>query len=88
MFKEKKTKYSSIAQLAERMTVNHDVAGSSPAGGANFGTSTSCSDFFGSMSLVVVKKANGKTLITVETDKLTVFAAEVKEYSERSSSMI
>lgn len=27
-------KYSSIAQLAERMTVNHDVAGSSPAGGA------------------------------------------------------
>ena len=35
MFKEKKTKYSSIAQLAERMTVNHDVAGSSPAGGAN-----------------------------------------------------
>ena len=31
-----KRKYSSIAQLAERMTVNHDVAGSSPAGGANF----------------------------------------------------
>ena len=28
-------KYSSIAQLAERMTVNHDVAGSSPAGGAS-----------------------------------------------------
>ena len=27
-------KYSSLAQLAERMTVNHDVAGSSPAGGA------------------------------------------------------
>ena len=26
--------YSSLAQLAERMTVNHDVAGSSPAGGA------------------------------------------------------
>lgn len=26
--------YSFIAQLAERMTVNHDVAGSSPAGGA------------------------------------------------------
>ena len=25
--------YSSLAQLAERMTVNHDVAGSSPAGG-------------------------------------------------------
>lgn len=31
-----KIKYSSIAQLAERMTVNHDVAGSSPAGGATF----------------------------------------------------
>ena len=27
-------KYSSIAQSVERMTVNHDVAGSSPAGGA------------------------------------------------------
>ena len=26
--------YSSLAQLVERMTVNHDVAGSSPAGGA------------------------------------------------------
>ena len=25
--------YSAIAQLVERMTVNHDVAGSSPAGG-------------------------------------------------------
>ena len=45
MFKEKKMKYSSIAQLAERMTVNHDVAGSSPAGGASVGTSISCSDF-------------------------------------------
>lgn len=32
--KLEKAKYSSIAQLAERMTVNHDVAGSSPAGGA------------------------------------------------------
>ena len=27
--------YSSLAQLVERMTVNHDVAGSSPAGGAS-----------------------------------------------------
>ena len=27
-------KYSSLAQSVERMTVNHDVAGSSPAGGA------------------------------------------------------
>ncbi len=27
--------YSPIAQSVERMTVNHDVAGSSPAGGAN-----------------------------------------------------
>ena len=26
--------YSSLAQSVERMTVNHDVAGSSPAGGA------------------------------------------------------
>ena len=26
--------YSSIAQLVERMTVNHDVTGSSPVGGA------------------------------------------------------
>ena len=29
------TLYSSLAQSVERMTVNHDVAGSSPAGGAN-----------------------------------------------------
>ena len=28
------TLYSSLAQSVERMTVNHDVAGSSPAGGA------------------------------------------------------
>ena len=27
-------RYSSLAQSVERMTVNHDVAGSSPAGGA------------------------------------------------------
>ena len=27
-------RYADLAQLAERMTVNHDVAGSSPAGGA------------------------------------------------------
>ena len=27
-------KYSPIAQSVERVTVNHDVAGSSPAGGA------------------------------------------------------
>ena len=27
-------KYSSIAQSVERMTVNHDVTGSSPVGGA------------------------------------------------------
>ena len=29
-------KYSSLAQSVERMTVNHDVAGSSPAGGATW----------------------------------------------------
>ena len=28
--------YSSLAQSVERVTVNHDVAGSSPAGGAIF----------------------------------------------------
>ena len=28
------SKYSSIAQSVERMTVNHDVTGSSPVGGA------------------------------------------------------
>ena len=30
-------KYSSIAQSVERMTVNHDVTGSSPVGGAKKG---------------------------------------------------
>ena len=32
--KPKKIVYSSIAQSVERMTVNHDVTGSSPVGGA------------------------------------------------------
>ena len=31
--------YSSIAQSVERMTVNHDVVGSSPTGGASLGIS-------------------------------------------------
>ena len=31
---QKHPSYSSLAQSVERMTVNHDVAGSSPAGGA------------------------------------------------------
>ena len=38
--------YSSLAQLAERMTVNHDVAGSSPAGGARKKTVTKVTVFF------------------------------------------
>ena len=33
----KKIVYSSIAQSVERMTVNHDVTGSSPVGGAKKG---------------------------------------------------
>ena len=33
-FPHKPPIYSSIAQPVERMTANHDVAGSSPAGGA------------------------------------------------------
>ncbi len=31
--------YSAIAQSVERMTVNHDVTGSSPVGGVNSSTS-------------------------------------------------
>ena len=38
--------YSSLAQLAERMTVNHDVAGSSPAGGARKKDFTKVKSFF------------------------------------------
>ena len=38
--------YSSIAQLAERMTVNHDVAGSSPAGGAKIFDRRTVSNWF------------------------------------------
>ena len=34
---QKHPSYSSLAQSVERMTVNHDVAGSSPAGGAIIG---------------------------------------------------
>ena len=39
-------KYSSLAQSVERMTVNHDVAGSSPAGGANEKPEAIASGFF------------------------------------------
>lgn len=47
--------YSSIAQLAERMTVNHDVAGSSPAGGAiSKDYNKSCSLFCDCFRLVFV----------------------------------
>ena len=38
--------YSSLAQSVERMTVNHDVAGSSPAGGANEKPEAIASGFF------------------------------------------
>ena len=37
--------YSSLAQLAEHLTVNQVVAGSSPAGGANRGAPTKCAPF-------------------------------------------
>ena len=37
--------YSSLAQSVERMTVNHDVAGSSPAGGAKKEAERYCAPF-------------------------------------------
>ena len=39
------TLYSSLAQSVERMTVNHDVAGSSPAGGAKKFRTRECAEF-------------------------------------------
>ena len=45
-----KIKYSSLAQSVERMTVNHDVAGSSPAGGAKQKRSESIA--FGSLFIL------------------------------------
>ena len=42
----KNPSYSSLAQSVERMTVNHDVAGSSPAGGANEKPEAIASGFF------------------------------------------
>ena len=47
--------YSSIAQSVERMTVNHDVTGSSPVGGAMSEQSSLCSDFF--LSLKEIRPA-------------------------------
>ena len=44
--------YSSLAQSVERMTVNHDVAGSSPAGGANKKAGRKTCNFIGSLLLV------------------------------------
>ena len=42
--------HSSLAQSVERMTVNHDVAGSSPAGGAKNPDCESVRDFiFGAL---------------------------------------
>ena len=38
-------RYSSIAQSVERMTVNHDVTGSSPVGGAKNPECVSVWDF-------------------------------------------
>ena len=45
-----KNKYSFIAQSVERMTVNHDVAGSSPAGGAKKEKYAKRASFFGRLS--------------------------------------
>ena len=42
--------YSSLAQSVERMTVNHDVVGSSPTGGAKQRASLRRGSFFGSFS--------------------------------------
>ena len=53
--------YSSLAQLAERMTVNHDVAGSSPAGGVNSTDSSIawvCAIFFFALFKPVMSKLN------------------------------
>ena len=38
--------YSSIAQSVERMTVNHDVTGSSPVGGARIPPVQMCRGYF------------------------------------------
>ena len=47
--------YSSIAQSVERMTVNHDVAGSSPAWGATTHT--------GEPKIIII---NGSLLLSVK----------------------
>ena len=47
------TSYSSLAQSVERVTVNHDVVGSSPTGGAK---NTPKIDVFGVFSSVKTKK--------------------------------
>ena len=41
----KENRHSSLAQSVERMTVNHDVAGSSPAGGAKKFRTRKCAEF-------------------------------------------
>ena len=48
--------YSSLAQSVERMTVNHDVAGSSPAGGARKKHLHFASAFFNEAHLMVHEK--------------------------------
>ena len=46
--------YSSLAQSVERMTVNHDVAGSSPAGGAKKKAGRKTCLFLGSLVVLVL----------------------------------
>ena len=51
--------YSSLAQSVERMTVNHDVVGSSPTGGAKKKALAKASAFFNEAHLRCMKNEAG-----------------------------
>ena len=63
--------YSSIAQSVERMTVNHDVTGSSPVGGATSGQEVSCPDSLfvvGNMGCLGAKNVGGRDITQIQVN--------------------
>ena len=69
--------YSSLAQSVERMTVNHDVVGSSPTGGATS---------FGSVEMTDPKEPDSIMNRVVHAYQLLVFGGTAHGMKERRQS--
>ena len=68
--------YSSLAQSVERMTVNHDVVGSSPTGGANkrTGTASQYLFFFLFFQALTNVQRDSLSAMNVNRDVVSTFA--------------